>query len=384
MNSFRRKDMRFRISEPAISRGFRNNCIYIFNIKFWTSFFFLPFTKPWSRARFPLMFSLVLSFLLTIFPNSSSAEKVILKIGTLAPEGSTWVKAFRDIDRELGQKTGNQVAIRIFPGGVLGDEEDMLRKIKVGQIQGGFFSGGGLGIIFKDIKILVIPSLFENYKEVDAVMAKMGGYFEKGLLDNGFKVMGWAESGFIYLFSKFPIKGAADLRKGKVWIWEDTAIGRAVFKELGVNGIPLGIPDVLVSLQTGMIDTVYASPAAAISMQWFTRVSYMTDVPLSYSVGAAILSKSAYEKIPPALRETVEEIFRRHLSLLKDNVRKEDQKAINVLTKHGIKLISPNGKEVKEMQALSLKGVDTLGEDTFTKKTLTEIKNFLKTLRKEN
>ena len=325
-----------------------------------------------------------LFFLSFLNPDIASAEKVILKIGTLAPEGSTWVKTFRDINRELGEKTRDQVAIRIFPGGVLGDEEDMLRKIKVGQIQGGFFSGGGLGLIFKDIKILVIPSLFENYKEVDAVMAKMSGHFEKGIEDNGFKIMGWAESGFIYLFSKHPIKGAADLRKGKVWIWEDTAIGRAVFKELGINGIPLGIPDVLVSLQTGMIDTVYASPGAAISMQWFTRVSYMTDVPLSYSVGAAVLQKSAFEKIPQALRGTVEEIFRRHLALLKENVRKEDQKAIGVLTKQGIKLISPNNKELKEMQALSLKGVDTLGEDVFSKKTLAEVKTFLKALRKEN
>ena len=215
-------------------------------------------------------------------------------------------------------------------------------------------------------------------------MAKMSGYFEKGILDNGFKIMAWGESGFIYLFSKHPIKNAADLRKGKVWIWEDTAIGRAVFKELGINGIPLGIPDVLVSLQTGMIDTVYASPAAAISMQWFTRVSYMTDVPLSYSVGAAVLHKSAFEKIPPALRATVEEVFRRHLALLKENVRKEDQKAISVLTKQGIKLVSPNAKEVKEMEALSMKGVDTLGEDVFPKKTLAEAKALLKTLRKEN
>jgi TRAP-type C4-dicarboxylate transport system substrate-binding protein len=203
-------------------------------------------------------------------------------------------------------------------------------------------------------------------------------------MDNGFKIMGWAESGFIYLFSKHPIKGAADFRKGKVWIWEDTAIGRAVFKELGINGIPLGIPDVLVSLQTGMIDTVYASPAAAISMQWFTRVSYMTDVPLSYSVGATVLHKSAFEKIPQALRGTVEEIFRRHLTLLKETVRKEDQKAIGVLTKQGIKLVSSNAKEVKEMQTLSLKGVDTLGDEVFPKKTLAEVKAFLKTIRKEN
>ena len=314
------------------------------------------------------LFLLTLFFLSVLRPVPVSADQVVLKIGTLAPEGSSWVKAFRDINREIGQKTGNQVAIHIFPGGVLGDEEDMLRKIKVGQIQGGFFSGGGLGLIFKDIKILVIPSLFENYKEVDAVLNKIGPYFEKGILDNGFKVMGWSESGFIYLFSKHPIRNAADLRKGKVWIWEDTAIGRAVFKELGVNGIPLGIPDVLVSLQTGMIDTVYASPAAAISMQWFTRVSYMTDVPLSYSVGAAILHKSAFEKIPPALRGTVEEVFQRHLALLKENVRKEDQKAISVLAKQGIKLVSPNAKEVKEMQALSMKGVDTLGEEVFLKK----------------
>ncbi len=348
----------------------------------------LPFSSPptprYSLISFTILWGLILFLGAAFFPQPVVAEKVILKIGTLAPEGSTWVKTFRDINRELVEKTKDQVAIRIFPGGVLGDEEDMLRKIKVGQIQGGFFSGGGLGLIFKDIKILVIPSLFENYKDVDAVMAKMSGHFEKGIEDNGFKIMGWAESGFIYLFSKHPMRGAADLRKGKVWIWEDTAIGRAVFKELGINGIPLGIPDVLVSLQTGMIDTVYASPGAAISMQWFTRVSYMTDVPLSYSVGAAVLQKSAFEKIPQALRGTVEEIFRRHLALLKENVRKEDQKAIGVLTKQGIKLISPNNKELKEMQALSLKGVDTLGEDIFSKKTLVEVKTFLKALRKEN
>jgi TRAP-type transport system periplasmic protein len=376
---FRSRNMRY----PGLRNG--EGRLRIFNPKSSETLpVLLSLQTPIFFQSFFLFLLMTLFFLSFLNPAIASADKVILKIGTLAPEGSTWVKTFRDINRELAEKTKDQVAIRIFPGGVLGDEEDMLRKIKVGQIQGGFFSGGGLGLIFKDIKILVIPSLFENYKEVDAVMAKMGGHFEKGIEDNGFKIMGWAESGFIYLFSKHPIRGAADLRKGKVWIWEDTAIGRAVFKELGINGVPLGIPDVLVSLQTGMIDTVYASPGAAISMQWFTRVAYMTDVPLSYSVGAAVLQKSAFEKIPQGLRGTVEEIFRRHLALLKENVRKEDQKAIGVLTKQGIKLISPNIKELKEMQALSLKGVDTLGEDVFSKKTLAEVKTFLKVLRKEN
>ncbi len=338
-----------------------------------------PSLPPISR-----LLLVILLFLFTLCPVPASADKLVLKIGTLAPEGSTWVKTFRDINRELEQKTGGQVVIRIFPGGVLGDEEDMLRKIKVGQIQGGFMTGGGLGLIFKDIKILATPFLLGSYGEVDALMNKMGGFFEKGVWDNGFKIMGWGESGFIYLLSKHPIKNAADLRKGKVWIWEDTAMGRAVFKELGVNAIPLGIPDVLVSLQTGMIDTVYASPLAAISMQWFTRVSFMTDVPLSCSVGAVVLQKSAFEKIPASLRGVVEEIFHRHLALLKENVRTENQKAIGVLHKQGIKPVSLPDKEVKELQALCLKGVDTLGETVFSKKTLAEVKAFLKSLRKEN
>ncbi len=326
---------------------------------------------------------LALTLLPMVIAYPASAQNVILKLGTLAPEGTAWVKAFRDINRELEQKTNKQVGLRLFPGGVLGDEEDMLRKVKVGQLQGALLTGGGLGLIFKDIKILAIPFLFENYNEVDALLGKMDGYFQKGFQDNGFKSLGWTEQGFIYLFSKEPIKNAADLRKGKVWIWEDTAMGRAVFKELGVNPIPLSIPDILMALQTGMIDTIYSSPLAAISMQWFTKVSYMTDVPLAYSAGAVVLQKAAFEKIPVSQRAIVEEVFKRNLEPLKESIRKENQKAVQVLTGKGIKLVTPSPKDVKEFQAVCIKGISTLGEDHFSKKALEEISAFLKTLRKE-
>jgi len=332
------------------------------------------------------LFGVVLAGLLFFSVSSAEAagDKVVLKIGTLAPEGSTWTKAFREISKELEQKTGNRVSLRVFPSGVLGDEEDMLRKIKVGQIQGGFFTGGGLGLIFKDIKILAIPFLFENYNEVDAVMAKMSGFLEKGFWDNGYKIMDWGENGFIYLLSKQPIKSASDLKKGKVWIWEDTAMGKALFRELGVNPVPLGIPDVLVSLQTGMIDTVYASPLAAISMQWFTRVSYLTDLPLSYSVGALVMQKTALDRIPPDQRGLVEEIFKRHLEPMKGLVRQENQKALGVMAKQGIKIVTPAAKDTKELRASVFKAMDTLGEEQFSKKTLEEMKGLLKTMRKEN
>jgi TRAP-type C4-dicarboxylate transport system substrate-binding protein len=320
----------------------------------------------------------------TAMTQPAHAQKVILKLGTLAPEGTAWVKALRDISGELEQKTNKQVSLRLFPGGILGDEEDMLRKVKVGQIQGALLTGGGLGLIFKDIIILAIPFLFQNYSEVDAVLTQWNAYFQNGFQENGFKTLGWTEQGFIYVLSKKAIKNAADLRKGKVWIWEDTAMGRAVFKELGVNPIPLSIPDILMALQTGMIDTVYSSPLAAISMQWFTKISYLTDEPLAYSTGAVVLQKSAFEKIPAGQRGTVEEIFKRNLAPLKDAIRKENQKAIQVLTAKGIKRVTPSPQDVKEFQAIVMKGIDTLGNDQFSKKTLAEINVFLKTIRKEN
>ena len=333
------------------------------------------------NVRWILACLIILGFFL---PTFARAQTVVLKIGTIAPEGSSWVKAFREINKELDQKTNKQVSLRVFPGGILGDEEDMLRKTKVGEIQGALLTGGGLGLIFKDIKILGIPFFFQNYQEVDAVMGRMDGFYQKGFLDNGFKSMGWAEQGFIYLLSKEPIRNATDLKKGKVWIWEDTPIGKAVFKELGVNAIPLPVTDVLMALQTGMVDTVYSSPLAAIAVQWFTKVSYMTDVPLVYSVGAVVLRKSDFEKIPPAQRPIVEAAFSRQLTPLKDQLRKENEKAIQVLQGKGIKVISPSARDVKELQALCLKGIATLGEDQFSKKTLEEVRNFLKTLRKEN
>lgn len=160
-------------------------------------------------------------------------------------------------------------------------------------------------------------------------------------------------------------------------------MGRAVFKELGVNPIPLSIPDILMALQTGMIDTVYSSPLAAISMQWFTKVSYLTDVPLAYSAGAVVLQKSAFEKIPPLQRGIMEEIFKRNLEPLKDSIRKDNQKAIQVLTGKGIKVVTPSPNDVKEFQAICIRGISTLGEEHFSKKALEEISSFLQNLRKE-
>jgi TRAP-type C4-dicarboxylate transport system substrate-binding protein len=241
----------------------------------------------------------LLTSLLLITPAPGAEKPLIIKIGTLAPEGSSWLKDFNAMNAEVMKRSENQIQFKIYPGGVLGDETDMLRKTKIGQIQGLALTSAGLSSIFPEIDVLQVPFLFQNYTEVDYILNKMDDFLRRGLENNGYVSLGWSEAGFIYLMSTLPISGISDLKKAKVWILEDSTIAKAIFQEAGVKGIPLSIPDVLVGLQTGLVDVVYVPPSAAISLQWFTKIKYITDLPLLYLAGAILIKKETFREIPP-------------------------------------------------------------------------------------
>lgn len=209
----------------------------------------------------------LLVFLFFTQTTMGAEKSFLIKMATLAPEGSSWMKTFNTLNTEVMKKTENKVQFRIYPGGVLGDEMDMLRKLKIGQIQGVALTSGGLSTLFKEMDVLQVPFLFQTYEEVDTVLKKMDSFFRKGFEDNGYVFLGWSEAGFIYLMSTLPISSVADLKKAKVWIWEESPMSKAIFDEAGVKAIPLTVPDVLVGLQTGLVDVVYAPPARAISLQ---------------------------------------------------------------------------------------------------------------------
>ena len=237
--------------------------------------------------------SLLASLLLA---QSAWAEKsIIIKLATLAPEGTSWMKTINTLNAEVMKKTENRVQFKIYAGGALGDEMDMLRKMKIGQIQSAALSSGGLSSIFKEIDVLQIPFLFQKYEEADFILKKMDSLFRKGFEENGYVLLGWSEAGFVYLMSTIPISSVADLKKGKVWIWEESPMSKAIFDEAGVKAIPLSVPDVLVGLQTGLVDVVYAPPTVAISLQWFTKVKYLTDVPLVYLAGGSRRQKGCFQ-----------------------------------------------------------------------------------------
>ena len=311
----------------------------------------------------------------------SAEETVVIKMATLAPEGSSWIQRFHAINAEVMEKTDNKVSFKIYPGGVLGDEKDMMRKMQIGQIHGVALTSAGLSVFFKDIDVLHIPFFFQDYGEVDYVLGKMGPYFRKGLADNGYILLGWSEAGFIYLMSTTPISSVRELQKAKVWIWHESPMSKAIFDEAGVAAIPLSVPDVLVGLQTGMVEVVYVPPTGAISLQWFTRVKYITNIPLSYVGGGLVVRKDIFQKLPQSTQLVIIEIFQRHLGQLKTLTRKENQEALQVMEKHGVQLLTPPKDQVVEFKRLSDSAIAQLVDHAFSKKVLEDITTHLEHYR---
>jgi TRAP-type C4-dicarboxylate transport system substrate-binding protein len=335
-------------------------------------------------ARYALkIFGLSLLASLLLIQFAAGAEKsLIIKLATLAPEGSSWMKTINALNTEVMKKTENRVQFRIYPGGVLGDEMDVLRKMKIGQIQAAALTSGGLSAIFKEVDVLQVPFLFNNYEEADFILNKMDAFFRKGFEENGYVPLGWSEAGFVYLMSTLPISSAADLKKGKVWIWEESPMSKAIFDEAGVKAIPLSIPDVLVGLQTGLVDVVYVPPTAAISLQWFTRVKYLTDVPLIYLAGGIVVKKDTFKGISPSDQNLILEIYHHYLDQLKAVTRNENREAIKVMTKQGVKIITPSKEQIEEFKKLSNKAMGHITGQSFSKKVFDEVTSSLENYRR--
>jgi TRAP-type C4-dicarboxylate transport system substrate-binding protein len=281
------------------------------------------------------------------------------------------------------KKTDNVVRLKIYAGGVLGDENDMLRKMKIGQIQAAALTSTSLSEIFKEINVLQIPFLFQNYDEVDFILNKMDTYLKKGFEDNGYILLGFSEVGFVYLMSStIAISGVSDIKKGKVWIQEESRMAKAVFDAAKVTAIPLSIPDVLVGLQTGLVDVVYIPPTGAISLQWFTKVKYLTNVPLAYIAGAIVISKNVFNRLLPAHQTVLLESSRRHLSQLKTIARNENQEATRVMMKQGVKVITPSKDQIDELRKLSNDAMGRISGKAFSRTTVDDVNSQLTNYRK--
>jgi TRAP-type C4-dicarboxylate transport system substrate-binding protein len=274
--------------------------------------------------------------------------KTQIKFATLAPEGSTWMKVMHAIDDEVRAGTGNRVAFKFYPGGVQGDEKDVLRKVRNGQLHGGGFSGYGLGAIASEFRVIELPFMFRNFDEVDHVREQFESYVVDIFKQKGFVFLGWGDVGFVYLFSNSPITSPDELRRAKVWTWSGDPLAEIFFKAFSVSPIPLALPDVLTSLQMGVVDAVYAPPLACVALQWFTRVKYMTNVPISYGFGALLVSEESLKGIDPADLDVLKRVCSAQSKVLVDKTRRENLEAVKSIKSEGVKLLDPSAEVEKE------------------------------------
>jgi len=264
------------------------------------------------------------------------------KIATVVPDGTRWMTELQTGADEIKKRTHDRVKFRFYPGGVMGNDKSVLRKIRIGQLHGGAITGGGLQGIFPDSQVYSLPLAFRSHAEVDYVRKNMDQLIIDGLYENGYVSFGLGEGGFAYLMSGETLDDIEKLKGQKVWAPDDDPIGRAAFEAIGVSPIPLPLTDVLTGLQTGLIDTVAASPIGAIALQWHTKVKYLNQTPLVYLYGTMIIDRKVFEKISTEDQKIVREVMASVFDKL-DNINREDnEKAYSALKEQGIAFVSIN------------------------------------------
>ena len=286
----------------------------------------------------------LLTFFLGTFAMGAHAATTI-KIATVAPDGTAWMREMRAGADALKKRTADRVEIKYYPGGVMGDEPSVLRKIKIGQLQGGAFTGGELSAIVKDAQIYSLPFLFKNQEEVDKVRAQLDPLLKKSFQQAGFEAVGISGGGFAYTMSVKDIRTRDDLKAAKVWVPQGDRIAEAGFKAAGVTPIPLPLADVYTSLQTGLIDTAANTPAGAIAFQWHTKIKHVVDMPILYIVGEVLIDKKTFDALSAADQKVVTDQFAVAFERLDKSNRADNASAREALKAQGITFFSPDAAE---------------------------------------
>jgi TRAP-type C4-dicarboxylate transport system substrate-binding protein len=267
------------------------------------------------------------------------ADNVELRMATLAPAGSPWMEVLDKASSEIKDKTSGRVTLKYFEGGQQGDEKDFVRKIKLGQLDGAAVTSIGLAMIDESIRVLELPMMFESPEEVDYVADKMWPHFQEKFAKKGFKLQDRGEVGWIYFMSKSKVESLKDLKGQKLWMWGDDQLVGAMFKKLALNGVPLGVPEVDAALTSGKIEACYGSPVAAVALQWYSKIKYMTSMPMSFAIGATIVSLDSLKKISAEDQKTVEEIAKAQAKKLRKTIRKANEDARSTMTRKGITVV---------------------------------------------
>ncbi len=275
-----------------------------------------------------------------------------IKIATLSPEGTFWMKHMRVGAKEIKEKTQGRVKFKFYPGGVMGNDENVLRKIRIGQLHGASVTVGTLSQSTPDTTLYGLPYLFSSLDDAAEIRKTTDPMLSKEIEKNGFVNFGFAQGGFTYLMSKEPIRSLDDLRERKSWIPEKSDVGLAVYRYVGVSPISLPLSDVLTGLQTGLINTITTSPIGALALQWHTHIEYVTDQPLNYLTAMLTIDKKVFKKLSETDQAIVREVMEKVYRKIDQQNKLDNIAARKALINQGVKFIKLSEKDKEEWEKI--------------------------------
>lgn len=315
----------------------------------------------------------LLKGLVTIFLMTSvmSASAVTIKLATLVPKSTNWAKTLQKMSKEIKKETEGKVKFKIYYGGVQGDEPDVLRKTRIGQLHGGVFTGKTLGDIFPDSRAVEVPFNFYNdEKKALNAISGMEKFNNDNFTKKGFINLGFYGIGKVYVVSTKAVKNINEMKGIKMWAWEGDEVVRAMMDSLGLVSVPLALPDVLSSLSTGMIDAAYAPPLGILALQWQSKIKYLIDFPTAYSIGALLIENKRWKKISQANQQKVLSIAKKHIDRANDLAKKDNEIALTSLKEMGVEFISFSKTDLAQAETIRKDVVKRLEGRVLSKKTI--------------
>jgi len=300
-----------------------------------------------NRRYFPLCLGLMLAL-----GAAGDAQAEELRIATLAPTDSQWMREMAAGGERIRELTGGRVTLRFRAGGIAGSDEQVLRKIRIGDLHGGAFTAGGLASLYPGLNTYGIPLIFESLDEVDYVRSRLDARIAAGLERAGFVSFGFSEGGFSNLMSNVPVSHVDDLRRQKIWVPGNDPIAHQVLEALRLAPVPLELSDALLGLRRGLVDVVAASPVAALVLQWHTEVKYRTDLPLSYSMGVFAIPNDVFYGLAENDQAVVRSVLTEVMATIDSTSRDDNAEARRIMESMGIETVLVNRADVESWRRI--------------------------------
>ena len=304
--------------------------------------------RPLARCRRLAGLALLLALALGLpAPPPAAAAPKTLKFATIVPDGSVWDREIKAMAAEVQRRTEGRVVLRIYPGGVSGDDPDNVRKMRIGQLHAAALTATGLGEIDDAFQVFGMPRFYASYEELFHVSKAIEPMLARRLDEKGFVFLAWGHAGWVNLFTKKPVNTPADLQKLKLFAWAGDNQMVQWWKSHGYQPVPLASTDIMTGLTTGMIEALPTTPLAALTLQWYRPTPYMLDLGVAPFVGAIVVSKKAWADISPADQAVLRDAAKKLEQRLQQAIPMQDRKAVEEMTRRGLKVVKPQGAQLE-------------------------------------